>query len=38
MADVIADDLINRLDEMSDSEVELLLDERGTTEERTENA
>ncbi|MBF6327047.1 type I polyketide synthase [Nocardia transvalensis] len=35
MADVIAQDLISRLDDMSDSEVELLLAERGTTEERS---
>ncbi|MFI5777661.1 type I polyketide synthase [Nocardia sp. NPDC051570] len=38
MADVIAQDLINRLDDMSDSEVELLLGERGTTEESNEHA
>ncbi|MFI1917563.1 type I polyketide synthase [Nocardia sp. NPDC020380] len=38
VADAIAADLIDRLDELSDSEVALLLDDRETIEEHTENA
>ncbi|MFE9581761.1 type I polyketide synthase [Nocardia sp. NPDC006044] len=38
MADTIAAHLLRRLDELSDSEVELLLNQPGTAEERSNNA